>query len=126
MIELKLGQYTGKANSINKTFLPSLTINLLRFNTDSVETTVRLGNTDLNLNIYGYACITKDDENIYYFVDNIEWLGKRGVILNLRKDVLFTYRENIKSSVLIVEDSNRNIVESLEHTNDNYIIIVGG
>lgn len=126
MIELKLGQYTGKPNSLNKEFIPSLTLNILRFNTDDITSTVRMGNTDLDFRIYGYASVLKDNRLVYYFVDRIEWLGKRGTIIHLRKDILLTYQSEILASEIEVTGFNQETIPSLEHTNDNYIIIVGG
>lgn len=100
---VKLYKCISDVNVINKKLIEELSIRLIYKNVLNLDTPTLRIESDVFLGDYNYCFI--EDFNRYYFISNIDIEGMNVYILNLRIDVI----ESFKSQIL---DSNCKIKKS--------------
>ena len=101
---VKLYSTTDDYRKLNKTLINEAEYSCVLNNTVSfsdIEIKIR---ANTNINQYNYCYI--EDLNTYYYIDNIKSIAKNVFILELKKDVLMTYKNLILNCYGIVKSDS--------------------
>lgn len=103
---------TDDKNKINKTLTNGYTLQNIYFKKSMENLNPYLIIQGVNLNAYNYCYI--EDLNKYYFIDSIIHDNNNNIRINLKIDVLMSYKTIIEKSHLNIVECEKNYINELK------------